>query len=210
MEAEQRLKTGTTTIAIKCTDGIVLGADSRATAGNLIVGKDVIKVEQISDFMAVTIAGSVSDIQLLVKLIRAEIKLKQIRTGKMPTVKEAANLLGNLVYSNIRNYFPGIAHFLLGGHDNFGFHVYDIFPDGSVSLIKDFICSGSGSEFEFGILEAEYKPDITINQGKALAQKAINASLQRDAMSGNSIRIVTITEKGVKLESVKEVSYELK
>ncbi len=208
--AEQRLKTGTTTVAIKCTDGIVLGADSRATAGNMIVGKDVVKIEQISDYMAVTIAGSVSDIQLLVKLIRAEVKLKQIRSIKQVSVKEAANLLGGLVYSTIRNYFPGIAHFLLGGWDSSGYHIYDVYPDGSVSKVEDYICSGSGSVFEFGILETEYRQDITISQGKALAMKTVNAALQRDSGSGNSIRIVTITEKGVQTDSVKKVSYELK
>ncbi len=211
MEQEQKLKTGTTTIGIICPDGVVLGCDSRATVGNMIVSKDITKIEQISETMAVTIAGSVSDIQLLVKLIKAELKLKEIRTGKKPSVKAAANLLGNLVYSALRQpFFPGIAHFLLGGSDELGFHLYDIFPDGSVTEITDYVCSGSGSIFEYGVMEAEYIKDMSVSKAKELALKSVNVALQRDSASGNSIRIVIITDKGVKTDVVKKVSYELK
>ena len=144
---EEQLKTGTTTVGIVCKDGVILAADKRATAGHMIVDKRALKVHLISEDVAVTIAGTVSDAQLLIKLIRAELKLKEVRTNKKPTMKEAANLLGGLLYSNLRrmSMFPGIAHFLLGGKDNKGLHLYDLFPDGSVTKIRDFISSGSGS-----------------------------------------------------------------
>ena len=63
------MKTGTTTVAIVAKDCIVLAADKRATAGNFIAGKKVDKIHAVADKMALTTAGSVSDIQLLVKLI---------------------------------------------------------------------------------------------------------------------------------------------
>ena len=99
---ESRLKTGTTTLGIVCKDGVVLAADKRATAGNMIVDKRADKVHVLSDDFAVTIAGTVSDAQLIIKLIKAELKLKEVRTYKKPTAKEAANLLGGILYSNIR------------------------------------------------------------------------------------------------------------
>ena len=91
---KEQLKTGTTTLGIVCKDGVVLAADKRATAGHMIVDKRTLKVHKITDDVAVTIAGTVSDAQLLIKLIRAELKLKEIRTTKQATAKEAANLLG--------------------------------------------------------------------------------------------------------------------
>ena len=66
---ENQLKTGTTTVGIVCKDGVVLAADKRATAGHMIVDKQAEKVHVISDDFAVTIAGSVSEAQLLIKLI---------------------------------------------------------------------------------------------------------------------------------------------
>tara|TARA_Y100000310_G_C20516884_1_gene731629 strand:- start:242 stop:889 length:648 start_codon:yes stop_codon:yes gene_type:complete len=208
---ENQLKTGTTTLGLVCKDGIVLGADKRATAGHMIVDKRAEKVHIISDDFAVTIAGGVSDAQLLIKLIKAELKLKEVRTNKSPTTKEAANLLGGLLYSNIRkmSMIPGIAHFLLGGKDNTGLHLYDLFPDGSVTKVRDFISSGSGSVFAYGVLETQYDPNMSTADGVKLAVKAINTALQRDSASGNGVDVIVINEKEIRREIEKEVAYNL-
>ncbi|MBI4738657.1 proteasome subunit beta [Candidatus Woesearchaeota archaeon] len=197
-EMESRLNTGTTTVAIKCKDGIILAADKRATAGNFIANKSVDKIYEVADGMALTTAGTVSDVQLLLKLIRAELRLKKLRTGRLANAKEAANLLAGMVYANIRkmSMIPGISHFLFAGHDNTGFHVYDIYPDGSLAELDDFVASGSGSVFAYGVLETLYKPEITIDDGKELALKSVNAALNRDSASGNGIDIAVITAKG--------------
>lgn len=200
MENEKELKTGTTTVGIVCKDGAVIAADKRATAGNFIVNKYIDKIYTISDNMVITMAGTVSDAQLLGKLIKAEIKLKQIRTGKKPNVAEAANLLAGMVYQNIRrmSMIPGISHFILGGKDDSGFYIYDIFPDGSITKVDDYVSSGSGSVMAYGVLETLYKQDITTNEAVKLVVKAINAAIQRDSASGGGIDIITITGDGVK------------
>tara|TARA_Y100000310_G_C20633046_1_gene789655 strand:+ start:270 stop:899 length:630 start_codon:yes stop_codon:yes gene_type:complete len=208
---ENQLKTGTTTVGIVCKDGIVIGADKRATAGNLIVDKRAEKVHLINDNVAVTIAGTVSDAQLLIKLIRAELKLKEIRTNKFPSMKEAANLLGGLLFSNIRrpSMLPGIAHFLMAGKDKLGAHLYDLFPDGSVTKVTDFISSGSGSVFAYGVLESQYTPEITIDEGVELITKAINTALQRDSCSGNGLDVITVTDKAIKKARHREITTQL-
>ncbi|MBA3063836.1 proteasome subunit beta, partial [Candidatus Woesearchaeota archaeon] len=99
MENENIMKTGTTTVGIMCKEGVILAADRRATSGNLISDKKAQKIYQINDDMALTTAGVVSDVQLLVKLIKAELSLKEIRTERKPNVKESVNLLAGLVYS---------------------------------------------------------------------------------------------------------------
>ena len=205
------LKTGTTTVGIVCKDGIILAADKRATAGHMIVDKRADKVHVISDDFAVTIAGNVSDAQLTIKLIRAELKLKEVRTYKKPSAKEAANLLGGILFSSIRrpSMLPGIAHFLLGGKDIHGLHLYDLFPDGSITRITDFISSGSGSVFAYGVLETQYKKDMTTDEAVALAVKAVNTALQRDSASGNGIDVIVINEKEIKRVMHKEITYSL-
>ncbi len=209
---EKTLKTGTTTIGIVCKDGIVLAADKRATAGYLVMHKKEQKIHEITNKMALTTAGTVSDIQLMVKLVRAEIKLKSIRVDRDPTVKETANLLAGLVYQNIRKFstIPGISHFLFAGVDNSGFTLYDIFPDGSLSEHKDFTCSGSGSVYAFGVLETLYKEAMTVDEGVKLALKSVNAAMQRDIASGNGVDVLTITKDGVKRVIEKELDTRLK
>mgnify|MGYP001561415464 FL=1 len=206
----QELKTGTTTIGIVCKDGLVLAADRRATSGYLISYKKFDKIINITDNIAVTVAGTVSDVQLLTKYLKAELRLKDIRTGRETTVKEAASLLANFVYSNIRKFslIPGISHFIVGGKDSSGFHLYDLSPDGSIIEVDDYISSGSGSVMTFGVLETLYKKGLSVDEGVKLAAKGVNAAVQRDIASGNGIDIVTITKDGIKRVFSKE--FELK
>lgn len=196
----EALKTGTTTLGLVCKDAVVLAADRRATAGHFIASKDVQKVMQVNDNMALTVAGSVSDIQLMVKLLRAELNLKSIKTGREVTMKEAANLLAGMVFQNIRSFsmIPGVSHFLFGGADQYGLHLYEIYPDGSISEIKDFVSSGSGSPMVYGVLENDYKKNMTVKDAEELAMKGMKGSLQRDSASGNGVDIFSITDKGIK------------
>ena len=71
IEDKNIMKTGTTTVGLLCKDGIVLAADKRATAGYLIANKKFDKIISIADSIAVTVAGTVSDVQLLAKYIKS-------------------------------------------------------------------------------------------------------------------------------------------
>ncbi len=195
----EQLKTGTTTLGLVCKDGLVLAADRRATAGYMIADKHAQKVHIINDNLALTIAGTVSDVQLLIKYLRAELKLKDIRTGRLTSIKEAANLLASMVYGNIRkmSMIPGISHFVIGGFDSEGYHLYDLYPDGALSEVDDYVSSGSGSVFVYGVLESQYKKGLLVHEGVELAKRAVEAALQRDAASGNGIDVITITSKGI-------------
>ncbi|HLG31076.1 MAG TPA: proteasome subunit beta [Candidatus Brocadiales bacterium] len=208
---DKELKTGTTTIGIVCKDGIVLAADKRATSGYLITYKKFDKIITITDNIAVTVAGTVSDVQLLTKYLKAELRLKDIRTGRETTVKEAASLLANFVYNNIRklSLIPGISHFIVGGKDSKGVHLYDLSPDGSIVEVDDYISSGSGSVMAFGVLETLYRKGLSIDEGVKLAAKGVNAAVQRDIASGNGIDIVTITKDGIKKVLSKEIEYRI-
>lgn len=198
-EMQHKTLHGTTTVGIVCKDGLVMAADRRATAGNFIVNKKTDKIYSIAQNMVVTMAGTVSDAQLITKIIKAELSLKRIRNAREPTVKEAANLLAGIVYGNIRklSLIPGISHFLLGGKDSSGFYLYDIFADGSLTECDDYVSSGSGSVFAYGVLETMYDKSLQVDEGVNLAVKCVNAALQRDSASGNGLTLVTVTKKGV-------------
>ncbi|MCF7866867.1 proteasome subunit beta [Candidatus Woesearchaeota archaeon] len=194
------LKTGTTTVGVLGKDCVVLAADKRATAGHLIVDKNIEKVLPINNNIALTMAGSVSDVQLLVKYLRAEVNLKEIRTGRAPLVKEAANLLATFNYSGLRSR-GSIAHFLLGGYDVNGPHLFDLFPDGSLTEIHEktgFVTSGSGMVFALGVLEDSWKKDLSENEAVELAVRAISSSLKRDSASGEGIDLWVMDKDGAR------------
>lgn len=195
-----KTKHGTTTIGLVCKDGIVLAAEKRATAGYFVADKRSEKIFKITDTLLITTAGTVSDAQLLTKLIRAELKLKEVRTDRDTTAKEAANLLASLIYGNIRKYslIPGITQFLLAGTDKEGFHLYDLFVDGSVMECDEYVSSGSGSTVVYGVLEAMYRKEMSVKEGVDLCVKCLHVAIQRDIASGNGIVVYTITKDGIR------------
>ncbi|MFT4311912.1 MAG: proteasome subunit beta [Candidatus Woesearchaeota archaeon] len=205
----EQVKTGTTTIGIVCSDGIVIAADKRATAGNFIARSDIEKVIPINDTMVLTIAGVVSDAQKFIKYIKAETRLNELQKSRKNTPKEVANLIGNLTYGYLR-YQGAITHFLFAAKGlNGDYELYDITPDGVVWKIDTYVSSGSGSIFALSVLDDQYKKGLSIQDGLKLVKQAINAALRRDSASGNGADIYTITEQGVKHEQTVTVSTEL-
>jgi proteasome beta subunit len=198
------LKTGTTTVGIVCKDGIILAADRRASYGGeggvAYIAGDHEKVHKVNDEIIVTTAGVASDTRKVIKLIRAELKLKELRTKNETSVKEAANLFSTIVYQNIRQFSPimAITNFLLAGHDSRGFYLFNISPDGFLEEVKKYEATGSGMMQSHPILDAEYKDGMTLEEGAKLAKKCINASRKRDPASGDGIDIYTITKNEIK------------
>ena len=104
-------------------------------------------------------------------------------------------------YSNIRrpSMVAGIVGFLIGGHDDQdGFTLYNIGIDGSIIKKDDYDSEGSGSVFALGVLESDYRPGLSTEEGIKLVQRAVNAALQRDAATGNGIDVYVINEQGTK------------
>src|SRR3989338_3211610 len=210
-------KTGTTTVGIVCKEGIVLAADKRGTYGgeggvSYIASRDEDKVQKVNDNIIVTTAGVASDLQKVIKIVRAELRLKELRTKQKPSVKESANLFSSIVYQNIRQFsvIPGITHFLLAGNDQEAYYLYEINADGYLHLVKDYSATGSGMVQCNPILDIEYKESITLDEGIRLAKKCINASIKRDPASGEGLDIFTITKSDIKQVVKQEIIPEFK
>ncbi len=57
----EQIKKGTTTCALTCNDGVVLAADTRASAGYFIADRHVMKIQKIDRHLGMTMAGGVAD-----------------------------------------------------------------------------------------------------------------------------------------------------
>ncbi len=187
--ADEALKTGTTTIGIKCRDGVIMASDQRATMGNMVAHKGVRKVYPLSDNIGMTIAGVVGDAQLMVRYMQSEIALYSIKKGSPMSVSAAATLVANVIR---QGFYLGL---IVGGHDSTGGHVFSI--DGAGGYIEDNVVSvGSGSVFALGALEAGYKDGMTKDEGIALAITALNSAIRRDSASGDGMIIAWIDSDG--------------
>ena len=196
------LKTGTTILGIVCKDGIVMASDRQVSAGNLVVSKNYAKTIKVNDYLLVSFTGMVSDAQRVVKILPAELKLKELRAKSRPTVEQAANLLSSILYSGIRqpSMIPMQVGNLIGGFNEDGtIELYTVEPAGSVVKVEDYDANfGSGMPYVLGLLERQYKKDLTIKEGVELAKEALKSSTQRDMGSGYGIDVFTITKEGIK------------
>lgn len=206
------LKSGTSLVGIVCKDGIVMAGDRKTTAGGQIVmNKNTQKVVAINGYLVISGTGTASDIELLKKLISAELKLKQLKDKKRPTIREAANLISMMAYKNIRqpSMIPFIAGIMAGGFDEDGnTELYSIEPAGSTMKVEDYDANfSSGMPYILGLLEREYKPNLAVSDGIKLAIEAIKASSQRDTASGHGVDVFTITKEGIKQVVRQTVEY---
>ncbi len=197
---------GTTTVGIVCNDGVVLAADMRATIGNMVMSKNVTKIFQIDEHLALAGAGNVGDILSLVRMLRAETKLYRARVGREMSVKALATLTANIL--NGTKYFPYFGWFLIGGYDEKP-NLYSVDMAGGMTEDK-YVSAGSGMEFAYAVLENEYKEDMSVDEGVKLAVKAINTAIKRDVFTGDGILVVKITKEGYRELDRKEVDKILK
>jgi proteasome beta subunit len=197
------LTTGTSLVGIVCKDGIVMAGDRKTTAGGQIVmDKDRQKVVAINDYLVLSGTGVASDIEMLKKLIRAQLKLKELKDHQRPTVRESANLIAATNYKNIRQpaMIPFTAGMMVGGFDADGnVELYSVEPAGSAKKVNDFDANfSSGMPYILGLLERMYKKDMTMEEGVELAIESIKASSERDTASGHGVDVFTITREGIR------------
>ncbi len=203
------LKSGTTIIGIVCKDGVVMASDRQSTAGNIVMKKNKEKTVPIGDYLLYSGTGLAAAIQKVSKMLEAELRLKELRSKSRYTVKQAASLLGNMIYRNIRQFstIQDIVGALIGGVNEDGtVELYTIDPAGHVDPVEDYDANfGSGMPFSIGLLERQYKEGMTIKEGIELAKEALMSSTQRDTGSGYGIDIYTITKDGIKKAVEKEL-----
>ncbi len=196
------VKSGTTIVGIVCKDGVIMAADRQTTAGHMVMHKNSEKVVKINDYLLVSGTGIASDIRRVERLLAAELKLKELKSKTRPTVKVAASLLANIIYSNVRQFstIPSMVGTLIAGLNEDGSaELYTIDPSGHISQVDDYDSNfGSGMPFVIGLLERQYKENITLKEGVLLATEALKSSTQRDVGSGHGIDIFTISKEGIK------------
>lgn len=191
------IKTGTTTVALKIDNGVVVGTESQATAGYFVATKQAQKLFKINDFCAATISGGVADCQYVVNQAIALSNLKTVEEEMIPEPKYIANTVRNLLYQG-RSYFLTLM-IIAGYSEKEGKGIlYGIDLLGTLYEEEKFLSFGSGSPYSLGVLEIEWKENMTAPEGLKLVEKAITSSRARDAGSGFKLQLATITKDGFK------------
>jgi len=193
MTDTEEVKKGTTTIGLVCKDGVVMATEMRATMGTLIAHKTTQKLFKIDDNLGLTVAGVVGDAQTLARYITAEVELYKLKRGQPMTVRSAATLTSNILAGS--RFYPYYVGLILGGTDRDGHHVYALDMVGG-AIPDDFVTTGSGSPYVYGVLEDHYEKGLSVNDGMDLAIRSLHAAMRRDSASGDGYSVASITKDG--------------
>ena len=193
---EEKILHGTTTVAIKVKEGVVLCADMRASAGYFIANNNTMKIQKIEQHAGLTLAGGVADAQNIVDVLRYHANVHRIQNQEPIPIKSLARLTSLMFHQN-RGY-PFIADILVGGYDNQGPQLFNIDMFGSVEE-KNYVTTGSGSPVAYGLLEEEYKDNLTLDEAKSIALRAVKAAITRNIGTGDGINVALIDKNGFQL-----------
>ncbi|KKN09930.1 hypothetical protein LCGC14_1041620 [marine sediment metagenome] len=193
---EEKILHGTTTVGIKASDGVVLCADMRASAGYFIANNNTMKIQEIDDHAGMTMAGGVADAQNITDILRYHANIHRIEKQEPIPIKSLTRLT-SLIFHQNRGY-PFIADILVGGYDNAGPALFNIDMFGSVEE-KTYVTTGSGSPVAYGLLEEEYRDDLTVEEAKVIALKAVKAAIIRNIGTGDGINVSIIDKDGFRL-----------
>lgn len=185
---------GTTTLAFRFQGGIVVAVDSRATAGNWISSQTVKKVIEINPFLLGTMAGGAADCQFWETWLGMQCRLHELREKSRISVAAASKILSNLTYE-YKGMGLSMGTMICGYTKLEGPAIFYVDSDGT-RLKGDLFCVGSGQTFAYGVLDASYKWDLTVDEALALGKRSILAATHRDAYSGGSVNLYHVTENG--------------
>jgi 20S proteasome subunit beta 2 len=194
-------KTGTTIAGVVFKDGVVLGADTRSTAGSTVADKNCEKIHYIAPNIYCCGAGTAADTENVTGMIASQLELHRYATGRESRVVTALTQLK----SHLFRYQGHVsAALVLGGVDFYGPHLHTVYPHGSTDSLP-YCTMGSGSLNAMAVFEASFKEDMTQQEAEALVARAIKSGIFNDLGSGSNVDLCVIT-KG-KVEYKRNIQY---
>jgi proteasome beta subunit len=205
---EEKLKTGTTCIGLMFKDGVILAADRRMTAGYIATDRTS-KIYELSKNVVGTTAGHAADNQKVMRAMRGEIKLHELKVERPVKVSEAAMVLNSIQYNIVRSQ-GSIVSVILGGFDSQdNCSLYNLSPDGTIVPHDGYVADGSGSIYVKSTLDLDYKKNLSEKDALALVERGFQASFKNDNNSGGGFIAKVITKDGIREVARKIVKSEL-
>ncbi len=196
----------TTCVALKCSDGVVMAGDRRATYGNFISHREMEKVVQADDFSGVAIAGAAGPAMEMVKLFQLQLEHYEKVEGQQLSLEGKANQLSMFVRSNLPAAMQGMMVVpIFAGFDllsNEG-RLWDYDATGGRYEERDFVTTGSGMMHAGTVIRVSWRRDMSATDAIALAARSLWEASDADSATGgpDALRgiypvVATITADG--------------
>ena len=185
---------GATAVGITYDGGVVFASEKRIAYGNFLVSKTTKKTFQLTPKVGAACAGLVADMQILSLQISALAKIRKMEIKREIPPNTIAKMMSNMMYE--RRFFPLLTQVIVGGVVDKPV-IYTLDPLGSV-LPDAYAAVGTGAETALGVLDPQFKENMTEKDAIELAKKAVKSAILRDSFSGDGIDVLVINSEGSK------------
>ena len=169
---------GATAVGITFDDGVVFASEKRIAYGNFLVSKSTKKTFPITPKVGATCAGLVADMQILSLQISALAKIRKMELKRDVPPNTVAKMMSNMMYE--RRYFPLLTQVIVGGMTDKPV-IYTLDPLGSV-LPDDYAAVGTGAEMALGVLDTQFKENLTEKDDQGLELKQVSYATMNDSV----------------------------
>ncbi len=178
---------GTTVLAMRYADGVVMAGDRRATEGHLVAHRRIRKVFSADRYSAVAIAGTAGLAIDMVRLFQVELEHYEKIEGVRLSLDGKASFLARMVRNQLPMAFQGLGVVpLFGGYDErqkTG-RVYSFDVVGGRYEEADFGTTGSGARLAKSYLRTAYRDEMSAEEAADMSVRALVAASQEDTATG--------------------------
>ena len=178
---------GTTVLALRYADGVIMAGDRRATEGFQIAHRSIEKVFEADDMSAVGIAGAAGPAVEMVRLFQTELEHYEKVEGDRLTLEGKANKLSQMIRANLPAAMQGLAvvPVFAGFDEGRGegrIFKYDI--TGGRYEEDDYHATGSGGKDARSSLKKRFHPDLSRDEAVKVAIEALFDAADEDVGTG--------------------------
>ncbi|KAI6185490.1 Proteasome subunit beta [Aphelenchoides besseyi] len=189
--------TGTTLVAVEFDGGVVVGTDSRTSAGSFIASRVTDKITPITNHLVVLRAGTAADTQAVADLARYQIEVYSIMENAPLSIYRSSQVFRKFLY-NYREQL-GASCIVAGYDEKEGGQVYTI-PSGGMLVRQHFTSSGSGGHYIMTYFDNNWRPGMSVEEVKQLVKRGVALAVHRDDASGGVVRLAVIDKNGYQPE----------
>lgn len=191
--------TGSSIIALRCADGVVMGSDTLASYGSLARFREVSRLYKATDTCVVGVGGDLSDFQQISMMLdQAATREYCFDDGHELSPKAIHQYLARVMYNRRNKMDPLWNKVVLAGWQD-GKPVLGLVDLVGTHFESEVIATGFGEYLGLPLLRKAYREDMTVAEGKKVVEEIMKVLFYRDARTIDRVEIATVTEKGVEI-----------
>jgi len=199
---QQPIVTGTSVLAIKYKDGIMMAADNLASYGSLARFKDIQRLHPVGEYTVIGAGGDMSDFQYIQSILD-EVITDEFAAGDKHTLgpAEVHEYLSRVLYARRSKFNPLWNSLLVAGFkDGKSFLAYvDLL---GTTYTASTLATGFGAHLAQPLLRRHVEGrehELTEEEATKIIEESMKVLFYRDARSLNKFQIATATAAGVKI-----------